>query len=144
MDRSILAAAYLFFRMAVHAYQERSASAQRSTAGEARHRLLSIHVAAATELDANSTVVSSDCLCAYDTVSCTAYFFATGVQGRKTMGAGGDGWQEAGVFETSRGKDLAEQGLVAVSIGSTGEGNTEETGTEGSGDRYLCERSSSG
>ena len=99
---------------------------------------------AATELDANSTVVSSDCLCAYDTVSCTAYFFATGVQGRKTMGAGGDGWQEAGVFETSRGKDLAEQGLVAVSIGSTGEGNTEETGTEGSGDRYLCERSSSG
>ncbi|OLP94909.1 hypothetical protein AK812_SmicGene23031 [Symbiodinium microadriaticum] len=35
----------------------------------------------------------------------------------------------------ANGKDLAEQGLVAINIGGAGEGKTKETGTEGSGGR---------
>ncbi|OLP88018.1 hypothetical protein AK812_SmicGene30691 [Symbiodinium microadriaticum] len=37
--------------------------------------------------------------------------------------------------EAGGGKDLAEQGLVAINIGGAGEGKTKETGTEGSGGR---------
>ena len=37
--------------------------------------------------------------------------------------------------EANRGKDLAEQGLVAINIGGAGEGKMKETGTEGSGGR---------
>ena len=37
--------------------------------------------------------------------------------------------------EAGGGKDLAEQGLVAVNIGDAGVGKTKETGTEGSGGR---------
>ena len=48
-------------------------------------------------------------------------------------------WQtagkERGLVEASRRKDLAEQRLVAVDIGSAGKGKTKQTGTEGPGGR---------
>ncbi|OLP79128.1 hypothetical protein AK812_SmicGene40631 [Symbiodinium microadriaticum] len=48
--------------------------------------------------------------CGPDKVSCSA-------KELQFTGAGEDGWQQAEFVEASRGKDLAEQGMVAINIG---------------------------
>ena len=64
-------------------------------------------------------------------VFCEVSVLQAPVQGCSSRTAG----NRRSFVEAGGGKDLAEQGLVAINIGGAGEGKTKETGTEGSGGR---------
>ena len=66
---------------------------------------------------------------------CEVSVLHTRVQGCSSLARGKTTGNRRGFVEASRGEDLAEQGLVAINIGSAGERKTKETGTEGSGGR---------
>ncbi|OLP95780.1 hypothetical protein AK812_SmicGene22018 [Symbiodinium microadriaticum] len=57
------------------------------------------------------------------------------VQGCSSRTRGKAAGNRGSFVEAGGGKDLAEQGLVAINIGGAGEGKTKETGTERSGGR---------
>ena len=68
-------------------------------------------------------------------VFCEVSVLHARVQGCSSRTRGKTAGNRRSFVEASGGKDLAEQGLVAINIGGAGEGKTKETGTEGSGGR---------
>ena len=68
-------------------------------------------------------------------VFCEVSVLHAPVQGGSSRTRGKAAGNRGSFVEAGGGKDLAEQGLVAINIGGAGEGKTKETGTEGSGGR---------
>ena len=68
-------------------------------------------------------------------VFCEVSVLHAPVQGCSSRTRGKAAGNRGSFVEAGGGKDLAEQGLVAINIGGAGEGKTKETGTEGSGGR---------
>ena len=66
-------------------------------------------------------------------VFCEVSVLHAPVQGCSSRTRGKAAGNRGSFVEAGGGKDLAEQGLVAINIGGAGEGKTKETGTEGSG-----------
>ena len=72
-------------------------------------------------------------------VFCEVSVLHAPVQGCSSRTRGKAAGNRGSFVEAGGGKDLAEQGLVAINIGGAGEGKTKETGTERSGGRE-CEQ----
>ena len=68
-------------------------------------------------------------------VFCEVSVLHAPVQGCSSRTRGKAAGNRGSFVEAGGGKDLAEQGLVAINIGGAGEGKTKETGTERSGGR---------
>ena len=85
-----------------------------------------------TELFATG-VRRSLCRLQLHAVFCEVSVLHAPVQGCSSRTRGKAAGNRGSFVEAGGGKDLAEQGLVAINIGGAGEGKTKETGTERSG-----------